>query len=45
MAEADGVIEDIEQRKNLKVILLKIVDKRKNQNYRISGGVGSHNFR
>ena len=29
LAEADGVIEDIEQRKNLKVILLKIVDKKK----------------
>ncbi|MCL5004396.1 MAG: DNA-directed RNA polymerase subunit beta' [Patescibacteria group bacterium] len=29
LAEADGVIEDIEQRKNLKVILLKVVDKKK----------------
>lgn len=29
LAEADGVIEDIEQRKNLKVISLKIIDKKK----------------
>jgi DNA-directed RNA polymerase subunit beta' len=41
LAEADGVIEDIEQRKNIKVILLKTTDKKKKTKiieYPVSGG-------